>query len=158
MSETEETLAEFVVRHAEQIKAREEALGAYSGDGPTQEQVDRLLTSLHRQLSKSTDTQDTLSAAHDVFRSAVDIDFSWLFPERDPIAGELIPALREVQKIMAEMLDKAIPEGVKIRQDYVSLSLVGNAARRTQKLQGNGIMWRLVLARFLYWLGGGRRS
>ncbi len=46
MAEDTETLCQFGLRHAELIRMRQEQLGAYSGDGPTSEQVSALVEAL----------------------------------------------------------------------------------------------------------------
>jgi hypothetical protein len=157
MPDTGETLAEFVSRIAELIKVREAELGSYPGDGPTFEEMDKLLTSMERQLKEPRESY-TPAVANAVFTDALNVEYSWLFPERDPLAQELIPALRQVQTVMEEVLDQTLPQSIELRQKIVSLTIVANAARRTENLQGNGISWRIVLARVLYWLGGRKRS
>src|SRR5260370_27714327 len=99
MPDTGETLREFVCRIAELIKARETEIGSYPGDGPTFDEVDKLLTSMERQLNEPRESY-TPAVASAVFTDALNVEYSWLFPERDPLAQELIPALRQVQTVM----------------------------------------------------------
>lgn len=151
----DEPLFDYLVRHAESVKAREDQLGAYVGDGPTAEQADAFLSNL-RPLNAIHDVSP--SALWNAFQSAVDTEMTWIFPERDAIGKPMIVGLRELQARVGKLLEEAVPEQGAQLHKYVDLALVANAARRQEKLHGNGVSWRLVLARFLYWLGGGRRS
>jgi hypothetical protein len=156
MADPDETLFQYLCRHGDLVKAREDEAGSYPGDGPTADQVDALIASL-RPLSEETEPE-TPALMWAAFKNSVDTEMTWLFPERDPISQPMTAALRQIQDIYGKRLEQALPEQEPELHRYVDLALVANAANRQVKLRGNGINWRLVLARFMYWLGGGKRS
>jgi len=156
MVNADERLFDYLARHAELVKAREFELGEYAGDGPTAEQADAFLATLHP-LDEAAESV-TPSILWAAFRSAVDTEMSWLLPERDAIGEPMTVALIELQTRVGKLLEQAMPEQSPTLHKYVDLAVVANAARRQVKLHGNGTNWRLVLARFMYWLGGGKRS
>ena len=161
MADTGETIFQSVCRHAELVKARESELGDYPGDGPTSEQVDSLLATLRPPI----ETPDSLTppTLWDAFQAAVQVEMSWLFPEPDPIGVPMTTALREVQNMTGKVLEQAQPETAPELHRYADLAVAENALRRQRKLHGNSVIWRLsfmcrmALARFLWWLGGGKR-
>jgi hypothetical protein len=155
MVNPDEPLFEYLARHAELVKTREYELGAYAGDGPTAEQADAFLAAL-RPLHDAESV--TPSMLWEAFRSTVDTEMTWLFPERDPIGEPMTVGLRELQSRVGKLLEQAIPEQGPVLNKYVDLAIVANAAKRQVKLHGNGINWRLMLARVLYWIGGGKSS
>jgi|SRR6185437_6790466 len=119
MPESGESLFQLVCRHAELIKTREASLGAYYGDGPTAEQAAALTASL-KPVSEAAESV-TPSVLLNAFRSAVDTEMMWLFPEKDAIGEPMTGALREVQSIVGKLLEEAMPEqGPKLHQ-YVEL-------------------------------------
>ena len=75
------------------------------------------------------------------------------FPEKDPFGLPVTAALREIRDFTGKALETAMPEMGPSLKKYVGLAIVANAARRTERLQGNKIIWRLVLARVLYRIG-----
>jgi nucleoside 2-deoxyribosyltransferase len=153
---SDEPLLPYLMRHAEMVKAREHDLGAYFGDGPTAEQADAFIASV-RPFDEATD-DPTPTMLWKGFKAALDTEMLWLFPERDAIGERMTAALRELQNRLGKLIEETMPEQVPAMRKIVDLSVVANAAERQVKLHGNGINWRIVLARFLYWLGGGRRS
>lgn len=185
LSETGETLFQFVSRQVDAIKARESKLGGYPGDGPTAEQADRLLMALEevrpifeipeslagvRPAFEICDPHEALQMAcalpavvFGAFRTAFDTEMSWLFPERDPYGETMTVALREVENITGRALEQARPQQASDLHRYADLAVLNNALRRQIKLHGNSPLWRftftcrMALARFLWWLGGGER-
>lgn len=155
MPDPDEALYQTLSSQADLIKARELERGSYFGDGPTTEQLAALLRAMEPIRGASTASAPVLSA---LFDAAVKTEMTWLFPERDALAGPTVEALHLVQTFAAAALETASPEVKTHLHAIVNLSIVERAARRQQALHGNKIMWRLVLARFLYWLGGGKRN
>jgi hypothetical protein len=156
MIDPDEPIFDFLTRHAELVKAREYELGEYARDGPTAEQADAFMATL-RPLDEATESV-TPSILWNAFRSAVDTEMTWLLPERDPIGQPMTVGLRELQTRVGKLLEQVMPEQGPELHRYVDLAIVANAAKRQVKLHGNGTNWRLVLARVMYWLGGGKRS
>jgi hypothetical protein len=150
MPESGETPFQIVFRHADLIKAREAEQGVYFGDGPTPEQLTALVKNLQPISEAATALPATLLAA---FRSAFSVEMSWLFPERDPLAEPMTAALRNIQTFTGKALESVMPEMHDDLEKYANLSIVENAARRTEALHGNKIIWRLVLARVLHSVG-----
>jgi hypothetical protein len=150
MVQATETSFQIVCRHAELIKAREAQLGAYPGDGPTSQQASALVEAL-RPISEAEAVLPSILLT--AFHSAVDAEMTWLFPERDPFGLPVTAALREIQNFTGKALEAAMPGTRPGLEEYASLAVVANAARRTEQLHGNRIIWRLVLARVLYRIG-----
>lgn len=150
MAEATETPFQIVCRYAELIKAREAERGAYPGDGPTAAQARALVETL-RPVSEA----GTVSASvlWDAFRSAVDGEMTWLFPERDSFGPPMTAALRKIQNFTGTALEGAMPEMGPDLEKYASIATGANAARRTERLNGNKIIWRLALARVLHRIG-----
>ena len=142
-----ESLYQLVCRHAELVKSREAELGAYPGDGPTAAQASALVESL-RPIQEDAEPT-TPSILWDAFRQSVEVELSWLFPERDPIGAALTEALRKVQDLAGTALVEALPERKEELERFVSLSLVRNAASRQVALHGNRPNLGLLFARFL---------
>jgi len=134
------------------IRAREGEAGARFGDGPTSEQVSALIVALE----PISDLPDSVmpSVLWHAYRNLTEVEMSWLFPEHDPLGAGMIAALREIQQIIEESLAKADPSMDLVK--YRNLNIIANAARKRQKVHGNKMMWRLVLARAMHWLGGGK--
>ncbi len=151
MSDVEPTAFDYAFRYAELMKQRESELGSYVGDGPTAEQAEALAAKLVpvSQFQKNVGC----STVWDAFRVALETEMAWLFPERDPLGEPMIRALREIQDITGTALESSGPEWKNQLEKLVNVHLVANAAQRQVKLRVNGISWRLVLARPLYWLG-----
>jgi hypothetical protein len=158
---TGETLFQFVCRHTELVKARESELGTYPGDGPTSEQVDSLLATL-RPVFENPGPHAPAVVLH-AFQAAVQVEMSWLFPERDPIGFPMTAALRELQNLTGTVLEQAQPEMAPGLDKYADLAVANNALKRQTKLHGNSVIWRvsftcrMALARFLWWLGSGKK-
>jgi hypothetical protein len=150
MAEAIETPFQIVCRYAELIKAREAERGVYPGDGPTAAQACALVAALRPVSEPGTASASVL---WDAFRSAVDGEMTWLFPERDSFGPPMTAALREIQDFTGATLEGAMPEMGPDLEKYASLATVANAARRTERLRGNRIIWRLVLARVLHRIG-----
>jgi len=150
MAQAIETSLQIVCRHAEMIKAREAEQGAYPGDGPTSEQAYALVEALRPVNETDVASPSILWGA---FRSAVDGEMTWIFPERDPIGPPMTAALREIQTFIGNTLEGAMPEMGPDLEKYVSLAIVANAARRTERLHGNKITWRMAFARVLHRIG-----
>src|ERR1700680_389908 len=104
MINSDETLFQYLRRHGELIKAREDEAGSYLGDGPTANQIDALIDSL-RPLSESTEPA-TPSLMWAAFKHSVDTEMTWLFPERDPLGKPMTAALRLVQDIYGKQLEQ----------------------------------------------------
>jgi len=150
MPDPDEILFQSLSCQADLIKARELERGMYFGDGPTLGQLNALLRAMLPIRGAATAPAPVLSALFDV---AVATEMAWLFPERDALAGAMIEGLRLLQIFAAAALEAAVP-GIKAHLDtIINLSIVERAARRQQALHGNKIMWRVVLARFLYGFG-----
>lgn len=161
LARTGEGLFQYVCRQAESVKARELETGSYLGDGPTAAQADSLIGAL-RPLIESPDSVPP-AVLWNAFRAAVDTEMCWLFPERDTIGNPMTAALREVQNAVGWTLNQALPENAPLLERYANLAVAKNAVRRQTELHGNSVMWRLsftfrmAMARFLWWLGGGGR-
>lgn len=150
MPEASDTPFQTVYRHVELIQAREAELGAYPGDGPTSEQA----SALAKALRPIGEVEAVLpSVLWTAFRKVVDIEMTWLFPERDPFGLPMTAALRQIRDFTGKALETAMPDMRPSLEKYVGLAIVANAARRTERLHGNKIIWRLVLARVLYRIG-----
>jgi hypothetical protein len=152
----EETLFEYICRHVELLKGRESQLGKYPGDGPTVTQACELIDHL-RPLSEATEPL-AISVLWNAFQSTVKVEMTWLFPEKDPLGESLTWALEKVQESTGKLLVEYGPVKHEQLEQYVSVALVARAANRQVKLKGNGINWRLVLARTLHWFGGEKRK
>jgi hypothetical protein len=150
MPENDETVFQSLFRQADLIKSREVERGAYFGDGPTSGQIDALIQACEPISTASTASASALFAA---FRTAVTTEATWLFPERDALAGPMIEALRLVQTFTGTALESSMPDMKPELEKFASLSIVERAARRHQALHGNKIIWRLALARVLYRVG-----
>jgi len=98
-------------------------------------------------------TTATAAVLFAAFRVAVSVENTWLFPERDPLAEPMIEALQLVETFTGTALESVMPEMKPDLQKLASVAIVEKTARRHQALHGNKIIWRLVLARFLYRVG-----
>jgi hypothetical protein len=150
-----ESLFQFISRHVDMLKDRETDLGRYPGDGPAAAQASELVNSL-RPFTEEADV--TAAQTWQAFRNVVEIETAWLFPEKDPLGESLIFALHKAQELIGKWL---VDSGTITHEDldkYVNLHVVQMAAKRQIELRGNGINWGLVVARFLHWLGGGKRG
>jgi hypothetical protein len=150
MAQASQTSFQILCHCAELIKAREAELGAYPGDGPTSEEASTLVAAL-RPISEADALPTPILWA--AFRSAVDGEMTWLFPERDPIGPPMTAALREIQAFAGKTLEGVMPEMGPDLEKYASLAIAANAAPRTELLHGNKIIWRLVVARVLHRIG-----
>jgi hypothetical protein len=150
MADNADAFFQSLFRQADQIKTRELERGAYFGDGPTAQQMDELIQAVEP-ISEATEA--TASILFTAFRVAVTIENTWLFPEKDALAGPMIETLQLVQLFASTVLDSILPENKADLQKLASLAVAEKAARRYQALHGNKIIWRLVLARFLYRIG-----
>jgi hypothetical protein len=133
------------------IQSREAELGVVAGDGPTSEQVKSLITVLEPFL----DGRDacTPSELWSIFRSVTETELAWLFPERDPIAQSVIPALIKIQTVCGDALCNAIPEQREQVENFANLAVAANLANREIAVNGNGLSWRMFLARCLSHIG-----
>jgi hypothetical protein len=150
MPEESESPFQILFRHVALIQARQAELGAYPGDGPTAEQASALAEALRPICEAEAVLPSVLWTA---FHTAVDIEMTWLFPEKDPFGLPVTAALRQVQDFTGKAIETAKPDMGPSLEKYASLAIVANAARRTERLHGNKIIWRLVLARVLYRIG-----
>lgn len=119
------------------VKARENELGAYAGDGPTAEQADAFLASM-RPLRRMSEGFPVV-VIYDVFKIAVDTEMLWLFPERDFIGKSMTVGLRELQRRLGKLLEQAMPEQDLELDNYVNLAIFANAARRKAKIHELGV-------------------
>jgi hypothetical protein len=149
MSEGRDSLYQFVCRHAEMIRAREVELGAYSGDGPTAEQVTALVQHL-RPIDEGEPGTYTPSILWEAYRSILEVEYSWLFPERDPLGEAMTAALREAQKLTANALIATLPEQKEDIERITNLHIIKQAAGRQVALRGNRPSLRLWLARLFH--------
>ena len=92
------------------------------------------------------------------FRASVEARTAWIFPERDSIGQQLEWAMGVVQESLLIPLESSGLMSRKDIEEFINLHLIIQAAKRQEKLHRNRIIWRLVLARFMYWLGSGRRT
>lgn len=131
------------------IKAREAELGGYPSDGPTAQQVTALIEYL-RPISEEDVASYTPAILWKAYSSTLEVEFSWLFPERDPIGEAMTAALREVQKITGKALVEAMPEQEKELERITNLHIIKNAAGRQVALRGDRPSLRLWLARLFH--------
>ena len=93
----------------------------------------------------------------EAFKASVEAEMSWLFRELDPIGEAMTPALRKMVNLTGTALDGVMPENHAKSDQYVSAAIVANAAKRQVALRGNRPSLRMLLARVIWFLGGGKR-
>ena len=140
------SLCQFVIRQADLVRTREAEAG-YPGDGPTAAQIDALVESfLEIDESSHSIPISVLSAA---FHSSLEIEMSWLFPERDPIGRALLPVLRQGQNLIASAIDEKLPGEKERLDELVNMEVIANAERRISAIRRNRPNLRLKLALFM---------
>jgi hypothetical protein len=151
MNETTTSPHELLVDGLRLIQSRETELGVVTGDGPTSKQIASLLAALQPVL----DGRDlcTPSELWTIFRSVTEIELAWLFPERDPLAQSVIPALQKIQTVSGDALCDAMPEQRNEVEKFANLAVAANLANRELAVNGNGPSWRMFLALCLSKIG-----
>jgi len=151
MNELTASPHDLLVEGLRLIQSREAESGIVAGDGPTSKQVASLLATLEPVL----DGRDscTPSELWTIFRSVTEIELAWLFPERDPIAQSVIPALQKIQTASGDALCDAMPEQREQVEKFANLAVAANLANRELAVNGNGLSWRMFLAQCLSKIG-----
>ena len=151
MSDKVTTPYEVVFEGSRLIHSREGKLGHPADDGPTAEQVNKLCADLQPFIDDRGEYKP--SELWDSFRSVTETEMAWLFPERDPVAQFMIPALQEIQSKSGNAFCRLLPDQQAQLERFANLAVAANAARRAETAGDKGPSWRMFLARCLYRIG-----
>jgi hypothetical protein len=120
---------EMMDTSVEVLRRREAELGAPRDDGPTADELERLVRDLDRFINngdKELETKWLVGLHHQL----VTVPNRWRFPECDPVAQLTVPYLMEMEARLRQSLSEIFPQMAESLQKLASAAIVVRAAER----------------------------